>query len=193
MVMRTDRRTARAVDSADHLTVTRPPRRPGVARPPMPPGPFPSRPGPSAPRSAPLPPLPPTVAPKVSPTVSRPVRRPSHQAFGADPHYAPSPKAAGPTTAQVARVRRAVALVLVAPVTLAVVVLLGQLAHVAQAAAVPDRTVAVRVAEGESLWQLARRAAPQADAGAVVERIVEVNGLESAAVWPGQVVLVPTS
>ena len=81
---------------------------------------------------------------------------------------------------------------LVAPVTLAVVVLLGQLAHVAQVAAVPDETVAVHVAEGESLWQLARRAAPQADPGAVVERIVEVNGLESAAVTPGQVVLVPT-
>lgn len=84
------------------------------------------------------------------------------------------------------------AAVLVAPVTLAVVVLLGQLAHGVQVAAVPDRTVPVQVAEGDSLWQLARRAAPQADPGTVVERIVEVNRLDTAAVSPGQVVLVPT-
>lgn len=185
MVMRTDRRAQRAVEIAGQLTVTRTPRRPGVARPPMHPGPHPSRPGSSAPRSAPLPPLP--------PTVGRPVRRPHRQAFAAGPHYAPAPRPmVRPTTAQVARRRRAVALMLVAPVTLAVVVLLGQLAHVAQVATVPDQTVAVQVAEGDSLWQLARRAAPQADTGAVVERIVEVNGLESAAVSPGEVVLVPT-
>ena len=48
------------------------------------------------------------------------------------------------------------------------------------------------MAPGESLWQIARRTAPNADVDAVVERIVTQNGLASAVVRPGQVLSVPS-
>ena len=67
----------------------------------------------------------------------------------------------------------------------AAVVALGLLASAARSASVPERSVSVQVAPGESLWQIARRTAPNADVDAVVERIVAQNGLASAA-WPGQ-------
>jgi hypothetical protein len=83
----------------------------------------------------------------------------------------------------------------VAALTVAIAVLvclavagLGLLADVARSAGVPSEVGQVRVHAGESLLQVARRAAPSADPGAVAARIVELNGLASPSV-PGGTVL----
>lgn len=60
-------------------------------------------------------------------------------------------------------------------------------------APVPEATTVVRVQPGESLWELADRVAPGADAEAVVGRIQELNGLQSSALRPGQPLRVPFS
>jgi hypothetical protein len=69
------------------------------------------------------------------------------------------------------------------------VVGLGMLAGAVEPS-VPTETTVVRVQPGESLWELAGRVAPDSDAGAVVERIRELNGVEGA-VHPGQPLTVP--
>ncbi|GAA5171906.1 hypothetical protein GCM10023321_71030 [Pseudonocardia eucalypti] len=71
------------------------------------------------------------------------------------------------------------------------VVGLGLLADAVSAARVPDRVGSVQVQAGESLSQVARRAAPSADTGAVVRRIVELNDLGSPSVQAGRVLLSP--
>lgn len=58
---------------------------------------------------------------------------------------------------------------------------------------VPTATTVVRVAEGETLSELAARMAPGSDVSAVVDRIRELNGLGSAELFPGQPLTVPTS
>lgn len=71
------------------------------------------------------------------------------------------------------------------------VVGLGLLADAVSVARVPDRVGSVQVQAGESLSQVARRAAPSADTGAVVRRIVELNDLGSPSVQAGRVLLSP--
>jgi LysM domain-containing protein len=71
-----------------------------------------------------------------------------------------------------------------------VVVGLGVLAG-ASAPAVPATTAVVRVVPGENLWDVAERAAPGSDTGAVVARIRELNGLAGSEVRPGQPLTVP--
>jgi hypothetical protein len=88
--------------------------------------------------------------------------------------------------------RRVTALVGAGLVALLAVVALGLLAAAARSASVPEQSVSVQVAPGESLWQIARRAAPNADVDAAVEWIVARNGLSSASVEPGQVLSVPS-
>jgi hypothetical protein len=78
----------------------------------------------------------------------------------------------------------------VAGVACAAVVGLGVLSS-SGASSVPDRTTVVRVEPGESLWELAGRVAPGSDAGAVVERIRELNGGLAGGVTPGQPLTVP--
>jgi len=56
---------------------------------------------------------------------------------------------------------------------------------------VPTATAVVQVRPGESLSELAARAAPGAPTSAVVERIVLLNGLSGAAVRPGEALVVP--
>ena len=55
----------------------------------------------------------------------------------------------------------------------------------------PDRLVVVQVNAGETLQQLAGRVAPQAPTSQVVQRIRELNKLESAAVDAGQTLIAP--
>ena len=81
--------------------------------------------------------------------------------------------------------------VLVAVVAAVVVGALGLLADGVRAARVPDATALVQVHSGESIWQVARRAAPSADPGAVAARIVELNDLGSPSVRGGEVLLSP--
>ena len=52
-------------------------------------------------------------------------------------------------------------------------------------------TLRVTVEEGDSLWVIARSAAPQADPREMVLEIRELNGLTSNTIQPGQVLLVP--
>jgi hypothetical protein len=73
----------------------------------------------------------------------------------------------------------------------AAVVALGLLSDAVRQARVPETTALVRVHSGESLWQVARRAAPSADPGAVAARIVELNGLASPSVRDGDVLVSP--
>lgn len=56
---------------------------------------------------------------------------------------------------------------------------------------VPERTGTLHVQVGETLEDVARRAAPNSDPEAVVARIRELNGLADTAVVPGQSLLVP--
>jgi hypothetical protein len=88
--------------------------------------------------------------------------------------------------------RRMVAqFVLLVLATAVVVGGLGLLADGVRAARVPAATGMVQVHAGESIWQVARRAAPSADPGAVAARIVELNDLASPSVRDGQVLVSP--
>ncbi|WP_344419954.1 LysM peptidoglycan-binding domain-containing protein [Pseudonocardia ailaonensis] len=82
------------------------------------------------------------------------------------------------------RLRRAVAAAVVALAAAGLVVGLGTLAGVAGAAqarsTVPAGTVAITVRPGDTVWDIARRDVPTGDPAAVVERIVQVNGLPNA-------------
>jgi hypothetical protein len=68
---------------------------------------------------------------------------------------------------------------------------LGVLADVMAQVRVPDATGPVMVRADETLLQLAHRAAPSADATAVVRRIVELNDLKSPSVQSGRVLVSP--
>lgn len=73
---------------------------------------------------------------------------------------------------------------------------LGSLAHLsghesAAPAQLPDRLAVVQVQAGETLQQLAGRVAPDAPIGQVVDRIRDLNHLESAMVDAGQTLVAP--
>ncbi|MCP2253364.1 hypothetical protein LY13_002114 [Prauserella aidingensis] len=77
-------------------------------------------------------------------------------------------------------------------------VTVGLLAHALAAAggsgdgaAVPADTAVVSVGAGESLWDVAESAAPEADPAAVVARIRELNDLAEGAVSAGVPLVVP--
>lgn len=56
---------------------------------------------------------------------------------------------------------------------------------------VPDRLAVVQVQAGETLGKVAQRVAPDAPVGQVVERIRELNRLDSVAVHAGQTLIAP--
>lgn len=56
---------------------------------------------------------------------------------------------------------------------------------------IPGRLAVVQVQAGESLQQVAQRVAPDAPVGDVVDRIRELNELESVALDPGQTLIAP--
>jgi hypothetical protein len=49
----------------------------------------------------------------------------------------------------------------------------------------------VTVAQGESLWQIAERVAPGDDPRDVIDAIVDMNGLQSTVVTPGESLAIP--
>jgi len=79
----------------------------------------------------------------------------------------------------------------------AITVWLGLVAQfggvVGPSAAVPERLAVVRVQAGETLQHVAQRVAPDAPVGPMVERIRELNRLDSAAVDAGQTLIAPVS
>jgi LysM domain len=56
---------------------------------------------------------------------------------------------------------------------------------------VPDRLAVIQVQTGETLQQVAHRVAPDAPVGHVVERIRELNQLDSVALDAGQTLIAP--
>jgi LysM domain len=56
---------------------------------------------------------------------------------------------------------------------------------------VPTRITVVEVRQGESLWELANRVAPESPPQDVVARIRQLNGMSGSFVHPGQPLLVP--
>ncbi len=96
-------------------------------------------------------------------------------------------QAAHPSALRSGRVRRVVAAV---TVTLAVVGGLGWIGPGASPG-IPAQTAVVRVGAGETVWDVARRVAPQSDQSAVVERIRQLNGIVGSAITPGQQLQVP--
>jgi hypothetical protein len=89
--------------------------------------------------------------------------------------------------------RRLAALLVVGLVAAVAVVGLTLLHTAAVDDGIPERTTVVEVRQGETLWELAERVAPQSPPHAVVERIRELNGLRGSTVHPGQPLLVPDS
>lgn len=77
----------------------------------------------------------------------------------------------------------------VASVACAAVVGLGTLSS-ALTPPIPEETTVIRVKLGENLWELAGRVAPDSDPSAVVDRIRELNGIETT-IHPGQPLTVP--
>ena len=85
--------------------------------------------------------------------------------------------------------------VLLALVAAAITVWLGLVAQLGgvtgDATPVPDRLAVVQVQTGESLAHVAARVAPDAPVSQVVERIRELNQLESVALDAGQTLIAP--
>ena len=134
-----------------------------------------ARPRPALP--APLPPAP--VPPAPGPLAQGPLAQGSlTREFPAVAHP-PAPRAG-----------RVVALSATVIVTLSVVAGLSWLGQSADPA-MPERTTVVRVGAGETLWDVAARVAPRSDPRAVLERILQLNGLPDAEVVPDQQLQVP--
>ncbi len=93
--------------------------------------------------------------------------------------------------------RRAVQAVIAGVVTLTVVcglAVLGQAAASGPAVpftTVPAATAVVQVGAGETVWDVARRVAPDAATPAVVQRIRELNGMAGSELRPGERLTVP--
>lgn len=64
-------------------------------------------------------------------------------------------------------------------------------ATTAQAQGAP--TARVTVAQGRTLWQIARSIAPTTDPRITVERIRELNGLPDSAIRAGQELVIPVA
>lgn len=89
-----------------------------------------------------------------------------------------------------------VATVALALVAAGITIWLGLVAHLGSAtaggaAALPDRLGVVRVQNGETLQHLAARVAPDAPTGQVVDRIRELNRLDSVMLAAGQTLIAP--
>lgn len=146
---------------------------PAVARPPR---------GATLTRSLPAPPAP--VLP-LAPPVRGNVAPPAHRRL----------RGAAVAGSEAARIRaprpgRVVRLATAATVTLAVIGGLGWIGQ-APGPGVPAETAVIRVGAGETVWDVAQRAAPKSDQRAVVERIRQLNGIVGSAIQPGQQLQVP--
>jgi nucleoid-associated protein YgaU len=61
------------------------------------------------------------------------------------------------------------------------------------AAVEPVSRTSYVVRSGDTIWAIARRAAPGHDPRAVVDAILESNGLDAGDLVPGQMLVVPTA
>ena len=135
----------------------------------------------------------PVVRPGIRPTDAR--RRPrSTRPGGAPVRY----RSTGVLMSRASHRRRPItpaATVVLALVAAAITVWLGLVAQfggvVGTSAPVPDGLAVVQVQMGETLQQVAHRVAPDAPVGQVVERIRELNRLDSVALDAGQTLIAP--
>lgn len=112
---------------------------------------------------------------------------------------APAPRvqrASAAAPAPVRLTRRGRRLVRTGVVVLALLVvlavsLLGRTPAGAGSDAAVPATVQVIVQPGDSLWSIAKAAAPGDDVRATIERIATLNNLDSKSVVPGQTLVVP--
>jgi LysM domain len=85
--------------------------------------------------------------------------------------------------------------VLLALLAAGITVWLGLVAQlggvVGSTADVPNRLAVIQVQTGETLQQVAHRVAPDAPVGQIVERIRELNQLDSVALDAGQTLIAP--
>lgn len=141
-----------------------------------------------------------TVCARPAGTAHRSAVRPrAYRPTPARPATAPlSYRGNGIRTSQAVHPRRrpvsTAASVAVAAVSALITLWLGLLAHFSGTPApaqLPDRLAVVQVQAGETLQQLASRVAPEAPAGPVVERIRDLNRLESASIDAGQTLIAP--
>lgn len=71
------------------------------------------------------------------------------------------------------------------------VVLVGLFGMTGGQSSAPPRTAVVQVRQGDTLWSLAHRFAPNDDPRAVVRRIVDLNALDDSGAQAGQSLVVP--
>lgn len=62
-----------------------------------------------------------------------------------------------------------------------------------ETSAAPMATVRVVVQQGDSLWNIAQRLAPEQDPREMIQEIRQLNGLRNNLIQPGQVLLAPTT
>lgn len=97
-------------------------------------------------------------------------------------------------TAPGLRLTRRGRLVVAAAAALVICVAMGLAATAAQAAgaarARPPAPVTI-VRQGDSLWSVAERVAPDADARIVIQEIIQLNGLAGTVIYPGERLRVP--
>lgn len=135
----------------------------------------------------------PVVRPGFRPSETR--RRPrSHRPGGAPMRY----RGSGVLMSRASHRRRPLTpakTVMLALVAAAITVWLGLVAQLGGvsggATPVPDRLAVIQVQTGESLQHVAARVAPDAPVGQVVDRIRELNQLESVSLDAGQTLIAP--
>ena len=135
----------------------------------------------------------PAVRPGFRPAEAR--RRPrSNRPCGAPLRY----RGTGVLTSRTSHRRRPitpVTTVVLALLAAAITVWLGLVAQfggvVGTTAEVPNRLAVIQVQAGETLQQVAERVAPDAPVGQVVERIRELNQLDTVALEAGQTLIAP--
>ena len=94
---------------------------------------------------------------------------------------------------RLARTGALVALLVLLAVSVVDVVAGGRVLAADATAPRPVTTRTVVVEQGDSLWLIAGRTAPDADPREVVTRIRELNGMRSNLIHPGQALLVPST
>ncbi|WP_243789167.1 hypothetical protein [Saccharopolyspora gloriosae] len=106
--------------------------------------------------------------------------------------FAPSvPRVVSGRAGWLAAVRECAWLAVVGACAFVGVLLFGMLALDSGARPVPDATAVARVTDGDTLWSVAARSAPDSDQRAVVGRIVELNHLDVGGSRLGGTLIVP--
>ncbi|KDE97845.1 peptigoglycan-binding protein LysM [Mycolicibacterium aromaticivorans JS19b1 = JCM 16368] len=140
-----------------------------------------------------------TAGAPVSPARRRPARVRAHRPHPARPAVTPMRyPGTGVAFSRASHTRRPVSTavtIALAGVAALITLWLGMVGHFSATPAaperMPDQLAVVQVQAGETLQQLAGRVAPDAPAGQVVQRIRDLNKLESASLDAGQTLIAP--